>query len=269
VLAASLAAGAAAAHPAVGIVMDSRGNVFYSDLAQVWRIAPDGGKSVAVPRVHTHELALDGQDNLYGEHLWYEGDETKQWGHYVWKRAPDGQVSKVIAPRRGFLTDYSFVRDRAGTMYWADREASVIRKRLADGRVAVHARAPFRDVRWMTTAPDGTLYLIDTTDLVRITPEGQVVTVARSLSRPNPFWPFTGERHLLMGLWADGHGGVFVADYASRQVKRIAASGEVSVVETSSLGWSPTGGLMTPGGDLWVLEYSAANQVRARRAGRH
>ncbi len=44
------------AHPGVGIVIDSRGNVFYTDLRQVWRIAADGSKSVAVLNVHSHEL---------------------------------------------------------------------------------------------------------------------------------------------------------------------------------------------------------------------
>ena len=35
----------ALAHPSVGIVQDSRGNVFYTDLKQVWKIAPDGKKT--------------------------------------------------------------------------------------------------------------------------------------------------------------------------------------------------------------------------------
>jgi hypothetical protein len=67
---------AAYAHPGIGIVVDSRGNVFYTDLQQVWRLAPDGKLEVAVPGVHAHELCLDASDNLYGEHLWYEGDRT-------------------------------------------------------------------------------------------------------------------------------------------------------------------------------------------------
>ena len=66
------------AHPGVGIVQDSAGNIYYTDLKQVWKLAPDGKKSVAVPNVHTHELCLDGEDNLFGEHLWYEGDATKK-----------------------------------------------------------------------------------------------------------------------------------------------------------------------------------------------
>jgi hypothetical protein len=39
-----LAGGIVGAHPGVGIVQDSRGNVFYTDAKQVWRITPDGKK---------------------------------------------------------------------------------------------------------------------------------------------------------------------------------------------------------------------------------
>jgi hypothetical protein len=49
--------------------MDSRGNFFYTDLSHVWKIAPSGAKSIALRGVHTHELYLDREDNLYGEHL--------------------------------------------------------------------------------------------------------------------------------------------------------------------------------------------------------
>src|SRR6185436_13543018 len=90
------AATAAGAHPGVGIVEDSAGNVYYTDLAQVWRISPSGAKSIVVSGVHTHELSIDAHDTLYGEHLWYDGDATKKWGHRVWKRIKDGAVSDVF-----------------------------------------------------------------------------------------------------------------------------------------------------------------------------
>jgi hypothetical protein len=51
--------GTAAAHPGIGIVMDSRGNVFYTDLSHVWKVEPGGAKSIAVRGVHTHELYID------------------------------------------------------------------------------------------------------------------------------------------------------------------------------------------------------------------
>lgn len=136
-----LAAAPAGAHPSVSVAMDSRSNIYYSDLKQVWKIAPDGKKSVAVPNVHTHELYVDAEDNLYGEHLWYEGEATDEWGHYVWRLAADGKLTRIIPPRQGFRDDYrdfSFVRDRAGNMYWALREAKpiVIRRVARDGKVS-------------------------------------------------------------------------------------------------------------------------------------
>lgn len=53
------------AHPGVGIVKDSKGNIFYTDLKQVWKIS-NGIKAVVLPNVHTHELYIDKNDNLYG-----------------------------------------------------------------------------------------------------------------------------------------------------------------------------------------------------------
>jgi hypothetical protein len=94
--------GAARAHPGVGIVIDSRGNIYYTDLKQVWRIATDGSKSVVVPSVQTHELCFDAQDNLFGEHLCYEGDKTGKWGHRIWQLSSSGKVSPVMPPKEGF-----------------------------------------------------------------------------------------------------------------------------------------------------------------------
>ena len=68
------------AHPGIGIVMDSKGNVFYTDLVHVWQITPDGEHQIALKNVHTHQLFLDENGHLYGEHSWYEGEATDKWG---------------------------------------------------------------------------------------------------------------------------------------------------------------------------------------------
>ena len=102
--------------------MNTKGNVFYTDLKHVWKIDTGGNRTKAVSNVHTHELHIDDKDNLYGEHLWYEGEASNTWGHYVWKKTPDGKVKKVIPDKNGFLTDYSFVRNHDEQMFWANRE---------------------------------------------------------------------------------------------------------------------------------------------------
>ncbi len=279
------------AHPGVGIVMDGRGNVFYTDLKQVWKIAPDGSKSIAVANVHTHELWVDAEDNLYGEHLWYEGEATdpstslgtSKWGHYVWRLSVDGKLTQVIPPREGFRDDYrdfSFVRDRAGNMYWAEREAKpiVIRKRAPDGKMTDFAAdTGLTDVRWMTATPDGTVYFIDVVDLVRITPDGKATRVARNL-KERPWWQrwadelpwlehLLGSRHFLMGVWTDPRGNVYVAAAGAGKVLRVSPEGRVEVAAESPLGWAPTGGLVAPNGDLWLLEYAGPFAARARRIG--
>lgn len=246
--------------------MDAQGNVFYSDLSRVMMITPAGRRSIAVPNVHTHELYLDSQGNLHGDHVWYEGRRTKKWGHRVWRRAPDGTITDVIPASEGFLTDYGFTRDSSGTMYWAHGDPPTeIWKRRNGELVAVHSRGHFRDVRSMVAGPDGTIYLIDSADLKKILPDGKVLIMSpgiasRSLAR------FTvNRRHAVMGLWLDSLNYVYAASYGTGEVKRVSPRGEVSVISHSRLPWSPTGGMVAPNGDLWILETSIINEVRLKR----
>jgi hypothetical protein len=250
-----LAAAPLLAHPAVSVVIDARGNIFYSDLERVWMQLPNGTRQVAVPNVHTHELAIDAAGNVYGEHLWYEGDATKKWGHYVWRRAPNGRIDKVIPPTEGFLEhdNYSFVRDAAAAMYWVDREHNAVKKRLPDGRVVVVARHVFEDARWMTVTPDGDAYIVDFHDLLRVSRDGHLSVVARNLSS------LGGGRHAIMGLWTDRAGNVYLAVTADHAIKRVTPDGKVSTVLR---GTSATGGTFAPNGDLWLLENDRVRKVK-------
>jgi dipeptidyl aminopeptidase/acylaminoacyl peptidase len=264
----------AAAHPGVGIVQDNRGNIYYTDLKQVWRITPDGQKSVVVRNVHTHELVLDAQDNLYGEHLWYEGERTDRWGHYVWRRSPDGRVEKIFGPRQGFLYDYrdfSFLRDAADNLYFFVAEGGKTRivRRSPDGIFTDIASTTFNNMRWKAAAPDGTLYVVDfrggwKSHLIRITPDGNVRTMATELSAFRFSIFGINDQHAVMGLAPDAQGNVYLAVTGNRVVKKVAPSGQVTVVSRGSGPWSPTGVLPARDGSLWILENSGVNVVRVR-----
>lgn len=250
-------ASAAGAHPSVSIVRDSRGNLFYSDLTRVWVVAPGRQPAVALPNVHTHELYVDASDTLYGEHLWYNGEKADTWGHSVWKRTPDGKISYVYRARPGFRTDFSFVRDAAGNQYFASGQE--VRK-----NGSVLARAPFRDIRWMTVTSDGVVYLVDGVSLVRVTQDGKVKTIVPALTSH----ALVGsDRHRVMGLWTDRAGNVYAAVASDRLVKRVTPAGAVTTVAKSPLPWSVSGGLVAPDGTLWLLEYFV-NAVRIRKVPR-
>ena len=280
------AAGSALAHPGWGIVVDSRGNVFYTDLAQVWKVEPSGKRSVAVANVHTHELYLDSSDNLFGEHLWYVA-AGEQWWRRVWKLSPDGKLVDVVPSRRlnqdwweGLAVDFTFVRDSAGNMYWSaalGKKHMVLMKHAPNGSVTPLAGGPtgdtdgkgaaarFTRLGRMTAGPDGSLYVLDEDRLRKVAPDGTVTTLARGLAEKSSTMLEAQPLHYLMGLWTDGSGNVYVANYGGRQVKKVGRDGRVTVFLRAHFPYSPTGGTVWRG-SAYVLEYmDAVARARVRR----
>lgn len=243
------------AHPGVGIVMDGSGNVYYTDLKHVWRIAPDGSRSLAMRDVHTHELAIDSVGNLYGEDNRHLGDN--RYRHRIWRRGPGGLTDDVVPWQNGFWRQYGFVKDSRGAMYWVQcpEERCVITKRSADGRVTTLApsvRFTSR-IQWIAAGADNSIYVVDGRTLRRIDEDGAGSVVAKSLGR-SP-----------MGLWPDERGDVFVAIHGDRAVVRVEPNGAVTTVARSPKPWSPAGVLVAPDGALWILEWSESNEARVRR----
>lgn len=257
-----LAAFDALAHPGIGLVRDARGNLYYTDLEHVWQQTPDGRRRIVVRNVHTHELYLDAQGNLYGEHTWYEGEATNRWGYYVWRRSSSGQFHKVIPNTAGFRTTYSFVRDQTETMYWVERGTPCRFMLKRQGRPAhLLASGTFRDIRWLHATRTGTLYFVDDDDLYRLSPQGIITRMASNLDGVSTTGPVN---HNLQGIWSDKLGNVYVAVANQRLVRRLSPTGRLSTVATSPLPWAPSGGLVSPDGTLWLLEYSSRNEVRIR-----
>ncbi len=258
------------AHPGIGIVRDSKGNIYYTDLTHVWKISPDGQRSIAVKDVHTHELYLDEEDNLYGEHEWYEGEATDKWGNYVWCLSNTGMFEKTIPDVEGFLDNTTLVRDGANNSYWTAKSGGeeVLKKTTPNGTVSVFSRHRFKDIRWMYFSnTDGNLYAVDHLKIKKITPSGEVSVLADNLKEDKPPFEGVADRHYLFGLWMDGRKNLYVAVYGAGKVKKISPGGAVSTVYESEKGWSPCGGLVTPDGALWIMEFSDRNKTRVRRIG--
>lgn len=250
-------AGAAAAHPGIGIVLDRQGNVYYTDLAHVWRVAPDGSRTIVVRDVHTHQLAIDDTDTLYGEDNRYLGGD--RYRHRIWRRTPDGRVSDILPWQDGFWAQYGFVRDAAGTQYWAQCPERVceIRRRTPGGAVTTVPQAtPFdHQVQFLAPIPGGGLYVLDGDTLKVLAPDGRVSTRAAALGG-GP-----------MGTWVEPDGTVYIAVYGRRAVVRVDPDGNVVPVLRTAADWGPSGIARAPNGDFWVLEYSTSNAARVRRVG--
>lgn len=254
------------AHPGVGVVMDSKGNVFYTDLDHVWKISPDGELSIAVKNVHTHELYMDENDDLYGEHEWYEGEATDKWGNSVWCLSSTGELEQAIAPVEGFLSDNTLVRDMKGNTYWPEKSGKremLKTTKLANGQSSLFTEHLFRNIRWMYfSKSDKNLYVVDHLKLKRVKPNGEVTVVADNLKENAPPYAGVADHHYVYSPWTDSDKNVYVAVYGARKVKKINADGSIKTVFESEKGWSPCGGMTDPDGSRWIMEFSERNKTR-------
>ncbi len=100
-------------------------------------------------------------DNLFGEHLWYDNDKPNPWSHYVWKLSSQGEFQKIIPDASGVLESYSFVRDHFGRMYWADRSSGcqkISRKNINNSTTTL-GEACMNNIRFMKSTREGIIYL--------------------------------------------------------------------------------------------------------------
>ena len=248
--------------------MDSEGNVFYTDLVHVWKIATDGTHTIAVRDVHTHELYLDAEDNLYGEHTWYEGEATDKWGHYIWSLRKNGDLIRTKEATEGFPEDNTLRRDYEGNTYWSEKveEHDVLNINLANGEKRQLTSHQFGDIRWLFVGPcSKDIFVVDHLSIKKVNMEGEVVTLADNLKEKGSVFSRVNDRHYLFGLWFDGDDNVYVAAYGASKVIKISPTGERETVYESNFGWSPCGGLIAEDGTRWIMEFSSRNRTRVVR----
>jgi hypothetical protein len=120
------------------------------------------------------------------------------------------------------------------------------------------------NIRWMTCTPEGIVYSIDLHDLKKVDLQGHVTSIVSSLP-DKKMLQFVDPTHYLSGVSLDEQQNVYVADYSGRQVKKITPSKQVTVFAETTIPWSPTGSLLAPNGDFWILENSVTNDVRVEQ----
>src|SRR5215216_658378 len=107
----------AQAHPAWGIVVDSQGQVYFSDLRNVWKIDAQGKLSlVRAGQDHTHDINLGEAGNLYGAENSYD-PATQRFFSAIWKLTPTGTFSYLLTPTENPPIGTSIWKDRDGNMY--------------------------------------------------------------------------------------------------------------------------------------------------------
>ena len=180
----------------------------------------------------------------------------------------DATVTRVgTNPTLLLSSDFPLTVGRDGSLYypWRRDGDQVQVFRLTPSRVTtvlttLPANTEGRPLRWLNgvaMGPDGSLYYTETRAVRRISPQGELATVAANVGLSGCDSVPGVEANLgpyLRGLDVDAMGTVYVAASGCRAVLKITADKKVTTVLRASSPWSPTG-VTVSGDDLYVLEY--------------
>ncbi len=265
-----LAAVVAHAHPGVGIVRDSRGNIFYTDLQQVWKIT-NGVRTVIVPNVHSHELHMSPNDDLYGEDVDYD-ERSDKFFHYLWVYHPDGTLDTVFNRKQAYIQqDFSLSRDSLGNEYYIKQfivrpDTTHVFLKSPDGKERMLAEGKFKGIGWLHPQADGTLLYALHNAIYRLDALGNIHLVADNIGNAEPSFKFSGTSTTLWGIWTDKAKNIYVAVFSDQTVKKIDSKGMVSDYYHSIGNWAPLHGVFDNDNKLWLLEGSDKNEVRVTMA---
>jgi hypothetical protein len=268
--------------------------IYFADLTRgrVARLVPGNALEVLIEDIHCHSLAPGFDGNVYGEAV---GTGRGGVGGVVglWKISPDGSV-EYVQPRSPTPEPGMWIAlDGLGRSYsWhgEGERTSRIFRRSRDGEVSIltggehgfrdgpPGEAQFGAVGAIAATFDGILFVTDSGHLRRISPHGEVETVAANLvserigGLPGDFGLFNRS----VGLAVDEEENVYAVDAYNFRVVRWhrARRGEVvwdssdwlSRLTRGGLGWHPRG-VAVNGADVYVLEEFGVPWVLAELIG--
>lgn len=255
-LALLLAASNLLAHPGSGIVVDRQGNVYFVDTGSgVWKIDREGKLiRLAGPAFHWMAIDIDGRLAKVTLPYFSSGDAT---------------VARVgNNPTLLLSSDFPITVGPDGSLYYPSVQSKdhvQILRLSPSGTTRViktlpAVRAERGEVGWrngIAASADGSIYYSEDRAIRKISPNGDLTTMADTLTLPECNSVPGVEAELgvyCRGLDVDAEGNVYVAATGCGAVLKITKNKNVTTLLRASSPWSPTS-VAVFGNDLYVLEY--------------
>jgi len=261
------------AHPPSAIVVNDRGQVFFTDAEEgVFRLDDDAGDLTRINPSAMHWMAIDRQGGF--------AESPDEFGEWFGRITPKGDRPTLIS-----CSDFPCVMGRDGNLYFAKMHGLTIIRRtpVGDESVLVEASDYGVDasrplgVNGMTCGREGAIYLVTLDSVNRregsgeqvlyaIDMDGRIRLVARNFVqdevRHDEEHPEVRPQYC-RGMAVDGDGNVYIAVTGSRYVMKLTPEGEGSVILRAKRPWSPTG-VDVFDDSVYVLEYDDEKPVRRR-----
>lgn len=266
------------AHPGWGLVVDSKRNVFFCDVNRniIWKIGQRGKVTSFVTGKHSHAIAIDAKDNIYGEHVQYDS-RNDRWLTHRWMADQDGRVSVVDSKT---VAHFFHPVDHKGNKYLfisdAHKKTALVKRETSKGDTILFvgerwgdsdgrgSRAQFRTFGPAVFGSDSALYVASGGIIRRITPEGEVTTLAGA--RQGFGDPDEPRASGFLGIACDKERNIYAAHWEKKIVIRIGRDGSVKTILDSGTLWSPSG-VLARGDDLYILEHRAGVTGLLEKAG--
>lgn len=247
-----------------GLGITRSGGLVFCDRVRgtVWLVAPTGERTPVLEAANCHAIATGLDGVVMGEST--PVDITTTRGVGIWRLDSAGRRAWVQPPSLLPNPGVSIARDADGRFFsWSGvgsgspdsaivrQDASGIRVPVAGGlrghRDGLANVAQFDNVTGLAVAPDGSVLVIDSGDIRRVTPVGMVVTEAQGV---------VTDSHIglvnTMGLWAREVG--IAADKNSEAVVVDPAAGRIIHVDRGGHAvpmWEPAGWSQQLTGGRW------------------
>lgn len=258
----------AAAHPQWGVAADRRGQIYFSDIKNVWKVAADG--SVSIFRKggdwHTHDINVDENDNLYGADNSYDPTTKKFYGG-IWKMTPGGAFSWIVPMAETLPTGTGIWKDARGNTYHVistPGSPPTLVSRSISGKLTVLSGSERTARSYRQSSPysggmafgrDGTLFFTVGSAVFKASPAGTIQNLTGDIPKAG------GTATMLLGLAVDDQSNIFVADWGNRRVLKIMANGQQTSVLNCDGTWYPTGVALREK-DLYSLEESHSSDSK-------
>ncbi|WP_412850400.1 T9SS type A sorting domain-containing protein [Chryseobacterium sp. PMSZPI] len=232
-------------------------------------------------------LCSDSNGNLY---------ISDNANHRIRKITPQGQVSTLAGSTSGyadgigtaaqFNSTSGICIDGSGNLYVSDYDNHRIRKITPQGQVSTFAgstqgyvdglgtAAQFNNPTGIAIDPSENLYVADSNNhrIRKITPQGQVSTLAGSTSGYADGSGTTAQFNTPFGIAIDASGNFYIADLINNRIRKITPQGQVSTLAGSTSGYAdgsgttaqfyyPYGIAIDPSGNLYVSDH-INNRIR-------